>query len=77
MDSNAHTPHYALTVDKVLLLWGDDADQVGVQVPAALLCFQPHLSVREVQVAVALKLSPTVFTLLLICSRNTKESTFI
>lgn len=45
VDTNTHD---ALTVDKVLLLRRDDADQVCVQVPAALLCVQPHLSVREV-----------------------------
>lgn len=69
-----HTPHDPLTVDKVLLLWCDDADQVGVHVPAALLGVQPRLSVRDVQVAVPLKLGPTLLTLLLICSSNTKES---
>lgn len=69
------TSHDPLTVDKVLLLRRDDADQVGVDVPAALLGVQPRLSVRDMQVAVALKLGPTLLTLLLICSSNTKEST--
>lgn len=67
----------ALTVDKVLLLRGDDADQVGVQVSAAALCIQPCLSLGEVQVAVALKLSPAVFTLLLVCSHNSQEATLL
>lgn len=58
----------------MLLLWCDDADQVGVHVAAALLGVQPRLSVRDVQVAVPLKLGPTLLTLLLICSSNTKES---
>lgn len=74
---DTHTPHDAPTVDKVLLLGGDDADQVGVQVSAALLCVQPHLSIGEVQVAVSLKLSPAVLTLLFICSRNTKQSAVV
>lgn len=64
-----------LTVNKVLLLWSDDAGQMCVEVAAALLCLQPRLSVREVQVAVPLKLSPAFFTLLLICSRNSKQAT--
>lgn len=58
----------ALTVDEVLLLWRDDADQVAAEVPAALLGVQPHLPVGEVQVAVPLELGPAVFTPLLICS---------
>lgn len=44
------------------------------QVPAALLRVQPRLSVGEVQVAVPLKLRPAVFTLLLVCSRDTQQS---
>lgn len=61
---------HTLTVDKLLLLRGDDAGQVRVQVAAAPLRLQPRLSVGEVQVAVPLKLSPAFFTLLLVCSRN-------
>lgn len=45
------------------------------QAAAALLGLRPRLSVREVQVAVPLKLSPAFFTLLLICSRNSTEAT--
>lgn len=58
-----------LTVDKALLLWGDDADQVRVEVPAALLCVQPRLSLKEVQVTAALEFGPALFALLLICQQ--------
>lgn len=52
-----------------MLLFGrDDADQMGVEVPAALLGSLPGLALREVQVAVALELSPALLTDLLICS---------
>lgn len=66
-----------LTVDEGLLFWRDDADQMCLQVAAALFRLQPRLSIREVQVAVPLKLSPAFFTLLLVCSSNTRESTFL
>lgn len=55
-----------LTVDELLLLWSDDAGQMGVEVAAALLGLQPRLSVGDVQVAVPLELSPAVLTLLLV-----------
>lgn len=60
----------SVQVDKVLLLRCDDADQMCVQVPAALLRVQPLLPLEEVQVAVPLKLSPTFFTLLLIMAES-------
>ena len=58
-----------LTVDKVLLLGGDNADQMRINVPAVLLCIQPRLSCKEVQVAVALEFSPALFALLFICQQ--------
>lgn len=72
---HTQTPPCLLTVDESLLLWRDDADQVGVGVPAVLLCFQPRLSVEGMLVAVPLKLSPTDLTQLLVCHRSTREST--
>lgn len=63
-----------LTVDKVLLLRGYDADQVGVQVPAALLGPQPRLPLQEVQVTVALEFCPSLLALLLICQQPQLQS---
>lgn len=64
-----HLTQRLLTVDKALFLWGDDADQMGVDVPAALLCVQPRLSLKEVQVTAALEFNPALFALLLICQQ--------
>lgn len=52
----------ALTVYEGLLLWSDNAHQVSVKVSTALLSVQPGLSLREMQVTVAMKLSPALLT---------------
>ena len=62
-------PRVLLTIDKVLLLGGDDADQMRIDVPAVLLCIQPRLSCKEVQVAVALEFGPAFFALLFVCQQ--------
>lgn len=64
-----------LTVDELLLLRGDDAGQMCAELAAALLCLQPGLSLRDVHVAVPLKLGPAFFTPLLICSRDSTQAT--
>lgn len=51
-----------LTVDELLLLLGGDADQVGVELLAALLGLRPGVSLRKVKVAAALELQPALRT---------------
>lgn len=51
-----------LTVDKLLLLLGGDADQVGVELLAALLGLGPGVSLCEMEVAAALELQPALRT---------------
>lgn len=63
-----------LTVDKLLLLRCDDADEMSVQASAVLLRPQPGLSLRDMQVAVPLKLGPAVITPLLICIPQQTQS---
>ena len=51
-----------LTVHKLLLLLGRDADQVRVQLLTALLSTAPGLALGEVQVAVPPELLPALLT---------------
>lgn len=53
-----------LTVDKLLLLLGGDADQVGVELLAALLRLRPGVSLCKMEVTAALELQPAVGTTL-------------
>lgn len=58
----------ALTVDKFLLLGGDNAAQVRLLLPTAALGIHPALAVREVAVTVALELGPALLAQLLVCN---------
>lgn len=62
-----------LTVDKHLLLLGQDADQVGAMEPTLPLSGVPGPTVYDVFVAVGLKLVPAKFTQLWVC-RNRKAT---
>lgn len=57
-----------LTVDKDLLLLGQDADQVGAMEPTLPLSSVPGPTVCEVLVAVRLKLAPARSTHLCVCT---------
>lgn len=59
-----------LTVDKVLLLQGDDASQVGPLHTTLPLCRVPAAAMGEVLVAVALELVPTITTRLRVCGED-------
>lgn len=54
-----------LTVDKLLLLLGADADQVGVEPLTALLSLRPGVSISKVDVTAAHELQPALSTALL------------
>lgn len=56
-----------LTGDKLLLLQGGDADQVGVELLAAPLRLGPGVSVVQMEVAAALELQPVLRTTLHSC----------
>lgn len=62
----AHTE--LLTVNKLLLLLGGDADQVSVELLAALLSLRPGVSLRKVEVTAALELQPALCTALHSCT---------
>lgn len=53
-----------LTVDKVLLLLGGDADQVGLELLAAVLGLRPGVPLCEMEVTAALELQPALGTTL-------------
>lgn len=63
----------ALTVHKLLLLWGDDAAQVGLMLSASGLCIHPSLPVFKVPVAVALELGPAFLTVFLVWNTQRRD----
>ena len=58
--STAGHTHELLTVHKLLLLLGSDADQVGVELLTVLLRLQPGVSLRKVEVTVAPERHPAL-----------------
>lgn len=65
---NEQVSEQGLTIDKHLLLPWQDADQVSTVKPTLPLGSVPGATVREVLVAVRLKLLPTKSTNLSVCS---------
>lgn len=79
--SSTHTLTHLLTVDKLLLLLRADADQVGVELLAALLGLRPGVSLSKVEVTAAHELQPAFSTALHSYThkhthRNTLRQTF-
>lgn len=62
--THTDTRSQILTVDKLLLVLGADADQVGVDLLAALLGLRPGVSLSKVEVTAALELQPALSTAL-------------
>lgn len=65
LKKHKHTTHtQLLTVDKLLLFLGTDADQVGIKLLTALLSLKPSISLCKVKVAAAHELQPALSTAL-------------